>query len=167
MNSPESELFRARGELRPALTAAPTRVKSTCVFASEASPVLNLGGTAGVGELHVREIEPGVPGGVKVVPIYDRSELIRRSIDNLKSTLLEITLTVSLIILIFLWHFPSAMIPVITIPIAVLLSFIPFRMLGITANIMSLGGIAIAVGALVDAAHRRASDRRPLHLVCA
>jgi copper/silver efflux system protein len=86
------------------------------------------------------------------VPIYDRSELIRRSIDNVKSTLAEVTLTVSVINLIFLWHFPSAMIPVITIPIAVLLSFIPFRMLGITANIMSLGGIAIAVGALVDAA---------------
>jgi len=100
----------------------------------------------------LREIEPGLPEGVKVVPIYDRSELIRRSIDNLRSTLIEVTLTVSLIILIFLWHFPSAMIPVITIPIAVLLSFIPFRMLGMTANIMSLGGIAIAVGALVDAA---------------
>jgi Cu(I)/Ag(I) efflux system membrane protein CusA/SilA len=100
----------------------------------------------------LREIEPGLPEGIKVVPIYDRSELIRRSIDNLKSTLVEVTLTVSVIILIFLWHFPSAMIPVITIPIAVLLSFIPFRMLGMTANIMSLGGIAIAVGALVDAA---------------
>jgi len=100
----------------------------------------------------LREIEPGLPPGVKVIPIYDRSELIRRSIDNLKSTLLEITVTVSVIILVFLWHFPSAMIPIMTIPVAVLLSFIPFRMLGITANIMSLGGIAIAVGALVDAA---------------
>ncbi|MGB7847341.1 MAG: CusA/CzcA family heavy metal efflux RND transporter [Candidatus Acidiferrum sp.] len=98
------------------------------------------------------ELEPGLPTGIKVVPIYDRSELIRRSIDNLKSTLVEVTLTVSVIILIFLWHFPSAMIPVITIPVAVLLSFILFRMLGITANIMSLCGIAIAVGALVDAA---------------
>jgi copper/silver efflux system protein len=100
----------------------------------------------------LREIEPGLPPGIRVVPIYDRSELIRRSIDNLKTTLVEITLTVSIIILIFLWHLPSAMIPILTIPIAVLISFIPFRMLGITANIMSLGGIAIAVGALVDAA---------------
>ncbi len=100
----------------------------------------------------IKEIEPGLPSGVKVVPIYDRSDLILRSIDNLKSTLVEVLLTVSLIIFLFLWHVPSAMIPVITIPIAVLLSFIPFRMMGITANIMSLGGIAIAVGALVDAA---------------
>ena len=100
----------------------------------------------------IREIEPGLPAGMKVVPIYDRSELIQRSIDNLKSTLIEIMITVAFVILLFLWHIPSAMIPVITIPIAVLISFIPFRMLGVTANIMSLGGIAIAVGALVDAA---------------
>jgi len=100
----------------------------------------------------LREIEPGLPTGVKVVPIYDRSELILRSIENLKSTLVEVLIAVSLIILLFLWHLPSAIIPVITIPVAVLLSFIPFKMLGISANIMSLGGIAIAVGALVDAA---------------
>jgi len=100
----------------------------------------------------IRDIEPGLPPGVKLVPIYDRSELIQRSIDNLKSTLLEVIVTVGLVILLFLWHIPSAIIPVITIPLAVLISFIPFRLLGITANIMSLGGIAIAVGALVDAA---------------
>lgn len=100
----------------------------------------------------IREIEPGLPAGVSIVPIYDRSELILRAIDNLKSTLLEVTLTVVLVIFIFLWHPPSAMIPVITIPIAVLLSFLPFHLLGINANIMSLGGIAIAVGAMVDAA---------------
>jgi Cu(I)/Ag(I) efflux system membrane protein CusA/SilA len=100
----------------------------------------------------LREIEPGLPPGVKVVPIYDRSELIQRSIDNLKSTLLEIVVTVALVILLFLWHIPSAIIPIITIPFAVLISFIPFRLMGLTANIMSLGGIAIAVGALVDAA---------------
>ena len=100
----------------------------------------------------LREIDPGLPPGVKVVPIYDRSDLIQRSIDNLKSTLIEIIITVVLVILLFLWHIPSAIIPVITIPLAVLISFIPFRLLGITANIMSLGGIAIAVGALVDAA---------------
>ena len=100
----------------------------------------------------IREIEPGLPPGVKIVPIYDRSDLILRSIDNLKSTIFEVILTVALVILLFLWHIPSAIIPVITIPVAVLLSFIPFRMMGITANIMSLGGIAIAIGALVDAA---------------
>ncbi len=100
----------------------------------------------------IKEIEPGLPSGVKVVPIYDRSDLILRSIDNLKFTLIEVILTVSIIVLIFLWHIPSALIPIMTIPIAVLLSFIPFRMMGVTANIMSLGGIAIAIGALVDAA---------------
>jgi Cu(I)/Ag(I) efflux system membrane protein CusA/SilA len=100
----------------------------------------------------IRDIEPGLPAGVRIVPIYDRSELIQRAIENLKSTLLEVTFTVVLVIFIFLWHPPSAMIPVITIPVAVLLSFLPFRLLGINANIMSLGGIAIAVGAMVDAA---------------
>jgi Cu(I)/Ag(I) efflux system membrane protein CusA/SilA len=99
----------------------------------------------------MREVERGLPRGVRVVPIYDRSELIRKSIDTVKATLLEIMLTVAFVILLFLWHVPSALIPIITVPIAVLVSFIPFRMLGITANIMSLGGIAIAVGALVDA----------------
>ena len=99
----------------------------------------------------IRQIEPGLPLGVKIVPIYDRSELIRRAISNLKWTLAEVIVTVVLVILLFLWHIPSAAIPVITIPVAVLISFIPFRGLGITANIMSLSGIAIAIGALVDA----------------
>lgn len=100
----------------------------------------------------IKEIEPGLPRGVEIVPIYDRSDLIQRAIGNMKSTLVEVLITVSLVILIFLWHFPSAIIPVITIPVVVLISFIPFRMMGVTANIMSLGGIIIAVGALVDAA---------------
>ncbi|HMC58554.1 MAG TPA: efflux RND transporter permease subunit, partial [Candidatus Solibacter sp.] len=100
----------------------------------------------------LKEIEPGLPAGVKVVTVYDRSELIHRSIDNLKSTLLEVIATVALVVLLFLWHIPSAVIPVITIPVAVLIAFIPLRLLGINANIMSLGGIAIAIGALVDAA---------------
>jgi copper/silver efflux system protein len=100
----------------------------------------------------IRELEPGLPAGMKIVPIYDRSDLIYRAIDNLKSTLLEVIIVVVLVIFLFLWHVPSAIIPAITIPIAVLVSFIPFRLMGITANIMSLGGIAIAVGALVDAA---------------
>jgi Cu(I)/Ag(I) efflux system membrane protein CusA/SilA len=100
----------------------------------------------------IREIEPGLPSGVKIVPIYDRSDLILRAIDNLKSTVVEVLITVALVVFIFLWHIPSAIIPVITMPIVILLSFIPFRMLGVTANIMSLGGIAIAIGAMVDAA---------------
>ncbi len=100
----------------------------------------------------LREIEPGLPPGVKVLPVYDRSDLILRAIANLKVTLVEVIVTVALVILLFLWHPPSAIIPMITIPIAVLISFIPFRMIGVTANIMSLGGIAIAIGAMVDAA---------------
>lgn len=99
----------------------------------------------------IQEIESGLPAGVKIVPIYDRSQLILRAIDNLKSTLVEIIVTVALVVLFFLWHIPSAIIPMITIPVAVLLAFIPFRFLGLTANIMSLGGIAIAIGAMVDA----------------
>jgi copper/silver efflux system protein len=100
----------------------------------------------------LREIEPGLPPGVKVVPIYDRSDLILRSIDNLKTTVIEVLITVSVVVFLFLRHIPSAVIPVITLPVAILISFIPFRMLGVTANIMSLGGIAIAIGAMVDAA---------------
>jgi Cu(I)/Ag(I) efflux system membrane protein CusA/SilA len=100
----------------------------------------------------IKEIEPGLPDGVKIVPVYDRSELIERSIGNVKQTLIEVIATVVLIILLFLWHFPSAVIPIVTIPVAVLLSFIPFKMMGISANIMSLAGVAIAFGELVDAA---------------
>ncbi len=100
----------------------------------------------------IREIEPGLPPGVRIVPVYDRSDLINRAIDNLKWTIIEVMITVSLVVLLFLWHFPSAVIPIITIPLAVLISFIPFRMMGVSANIMSLAGIAIAIGALVDSA---------------
>jgi Cu(I)/Ag(I) efflux system membrane protein CusA/SilA len=98
------------------------------------------------------ELEPTLPPGVKVVTTYDRSELILRSIENLKHTLIEELVIVSAIILLFLWHIPSAIIPIITIPVAVAIAFIPMRMMGLTSNIMSLGGIAIAVGAMVDAA---------------
>ena len=100
----------------------------------------------------IRQIEPGLPEGVRIVAVYDRSQLIRNSIATLKSTVIEVMVTVSLIVLLFLWHIPSALIPMITIPLAVLIAFIPFRAMGITANIMSLGGIAIAIGAMVDAA---------------
>lgn len=100
----------------------------------------------------IRELEPGLPAGVHIVTAYDRSDLILRSIDNLKSTLIEELVVVSLVIVVFLWHLPSAMIPVITIPVAILISFIPMKAMGLTSNIMSLGGIAIAIGAMVDAA---------------
>jgi len=100
----------------------------------------------------IKEIEPGLPPGVKIVTAYDRSDLILASIDNLKDTLTEELIVVAIVILVFLWHFPSAAIPIVTIPLAVLISFIPMRMAGMTSNIMSLGGIAIAIGAMVDAA---------------
>jgi Cu(I)/Ag(I) efflux system membrane protein CusA/SilA len=100
----------------------------------------------------LKDIEGGLPPGVKVVTAYDRSELILRSIDNLKHTLTEELIIVAIVIMIFLWHIPSATIPIVTIPVAVIISFIPMKMMGLTSNIMSLGGIAIAVGAMVDAA---------------
>ena len=98
------------------------------------------------------EIEPSLPPGVKVVTTYDRSELIDRAIDTLKGTLAEELAIVSLVILLFLWHVPSALIPILTIPITVIIAFIPMHALGLSSNIMSLGGIAIAIGAMVDAA---------------
>ena len=100
----------------------------------------------------LHEIEGGLPPGVKIVSAYDRSELILRSIETLKQTLTEELIIVAIVIMIFLWHIPSATIPIITVPVAVIISFIPMKMMGVTSNIMSLGGIAIAVGAMVDAA---------------
>ncbi len=98
------------------------------------------------------ELQPSLPKGVRLVTTYDRSDLIQRSIDNLKHDLtLEITV-VCLVILIFLWHVPSAIVPIITIPVAVLLAFVPMRLMGISSNIMSLAGIAISIGVLVDGA---------------
>ncbi len=98
----------------------------------------------------LKEIQ--LPEGVKIVTTYDRSELIKRSVDTLKSKLIEEMIVVSLVIIIFLTHIPSAMIPILLLPIAVLISFIPMQYMGLTTNIMSLGGIAIAIGAMVDAA---------------
>lgn len=98
------------------------------------------------------EIGPGMPQGVKIVPVYDRSELINRAISNARLTLIEVILTVVLIVVIFLWHFPSAAVPIVTIPVAVLLTFIPLYWAGVSINVMSLAGIAIACGELVDAA---------------
>ena len=100
----------------------------------------------------IKDIEPTLPKGLKIVNTYDRSDLIDRSVDNLKHTLMEELIIVSIVIMVFLWHFPSAIIPIITIPVTVILAFIPIQMSGMTANIMSLGGIAIAIGAMIDAA---------------
>ncbi len=98
------------------------------------------------------DVSTALPKGVKVVTTYDRSELIRRSIGTLKTTLTEEVIVVSVVILLFLWHIPSATTAIITIPISVFLAFIPLYFLGVTNNIMSLAGIAISIGVLVDGA---------------
>jgi len=100
----------------------------------------------------LEDLKASLPEGVEVVTTYDRSELIQKSIDNLKEELILEMIIVSMVILFFLWHFPSALVPIITIPISVLLSFIPMYLWGITSNIMSLAGIAISIGVLVDGA---------------
>ena len=99
----------------------------------------------------IQEITPGLPEGVKIVPTYDRSELIRLSIENLQKTLIEEIVVVSLVVIFFLLHFRSAFVPIFALPIAVVISFIPMYFLKITSNIMSLGGIALSIGVLVDA----------------
>jgi Cu(I)/Ag(I) efflux system membrane protein CusA/SilA len=98
------------------------------------------------------DLAVSLPAGVEVVTTYDRSDLILRALDTLKHELVLEMIVVSLVILLFLWHFPSAIVPIITIPISVLLSFIPLYLLGISVNIMTLAGIAISIGVLVDGA---------------
>src|SRR5690606_27688498 len=98
------------------------------------------------------ELKSSLPSGVEVVTTYDRSDLIHRAVGTLKHELTLEMIIVSLVILVFLLHVPSAMIPIVTLPLAVLISFIPMHFMGISTNIMSLGGIAIAIGAMVDAA---------------
>jgi Cu(I)/Ag(I) efflux system membrane protein CusA/SilA len=100
----------------------------------------------------LRELAPSLPPGVQIVAGYDRSGLIQDSIATLQRDLLEEAIIVSLVIIIFLFHFRSALIAIVTLPIALLVSFIPIYLLGISANIMSLGGLALAIGVLVDAA---------------
>jgi Cu(I)/Ag(I) efflux system membrane protein CusA/SilA len=100
----------------------------------------------------LKELEPSLPAGVKVVTTYDRSELIEHSINTLKHELVVEIIIVSLVILLFLWHIPSAIIPIVTIPVSVLLAFIPMYWMGLNSNIMSLAGIAISIGVLVDGA---------------
>ena len=98
------------------------------------------------------EIKPSLPAGVEVVSGYDRSGLIRVSIETLQRDLLEEAIIVSIVIIVFLFHFRSALIPILTLPIAVIASFIPMYYLHVSSNIMSLGGLALAIGVLVDAA---------------
>ena len=102
-------------------------------------------------KLKITDLEKGLPPGVTIKVSYDRSDLIMRAIETLKKNLLEESIVVSLVILIFLLHFRSALVIVLTLPIAVLIAFITMKLMGVTSNIMSLGGIAIAIGVLVDA----------------
>lgn len=99
----------------------------------------------------LREVRDTLPPGVEIVPTYDRSWLIEESIGTLRRTLIEEAIVVSIVILIFLFHFRSALIPILALPIAVLASFIPMHYMGVPSNIMSLGGLALAIGVLVDA----------------
>ena len=100
----------------------------------------------------LKEMSPYLPKGVAVLPAYDRSDLITRALDTLSHELKIEMIIVSVVILIFLWHIPSAIVPIVTIPVSVLISFIPLYFMGITVNIMSLAGIAISIGVLVDGA---------------
>jgi len=97
-------------------------------------------------------IQPALPEGVELVTTYDRSELIERSISNLREKLIEEAIIVSLVCVVFLWHVRSALVAILTLPLAILLSFVAMKALGVGSNIMSLGGIAIAIGAMIDAA---------------
>ncbi len=103
-------------------------------------------------KLKLQELKKSLPDGVEIKVTYDRSDLILRAIENLRHQLTEEMIIVSVVILLFLWHFPSAFIPIITIPVAVVLAFIPLFGMKLTSNIMSLAGIAISIGVLVDGA---------------
>jgi Cu(I)/Ag(I) efflux system membrane protein CusA/SilA len=99
----------------------------------------------------LQEVQHSMPAGMKIVPTYDRSWLIGESINTLRRTLIEEAIVVSIVIIIFLFHFRSALIPILALPVAVFASFVPMYYLGVTSNIMSLGGLALAIGVLVDA----------------
>jgi len=100
----------------------------------------------------IEEISTGLPEGVRIQAVYDRSELIKRAIDTLKRTLAEEALIVALVCVVFLMHARSALVAIVMLPVGVLMAFIAMHALGINANLMSLGGIAIAIGAMIDAA---------------
>jgi len=120
-----------------------------------------------VKEKIARDIGPSLPPGVKIVTTYDRTDLIGRSIDTLKEEITKLAVAVSAVCIIFLFHLPSAMVVIITLPIAIIISFICMHFLGVSSNIMSLSGIAIAIGAMVDAsiimvenAHKKLEERQ-------
>ena len=100
----------------------------------------------------LQELQAGLPEGVKIVPAYDRSGLIERAVDTLKEKLLEESIVVAVVTALFLFHLPSALVAIFTLPVAILIAFLVMHAQGINANIMSLGGIAIAIGAMIDAA---------------
>ena len=100
----------------------------------------------------LNELKTSLPPGVEIVPVYDRSKLIDRAVDNLTHKLVEEFIVVALVCALFLWHLRSALVAIIALPLGVLFAFVVMRYQGINANIMSLGGIAIAIGAMVDAA---------------
>ncbi len=97
------------------------------------------------------DIAPSLPKGVKIVTTYDRSDLINRSIATLKEEIAKLAIAVSVVCVVFLFHLPSALVVILTLPVAIIMSFILMLYLGVTSNIMSLSGIAIAIGAMVDA----------------
>ncbi len=112
-----------------------------------------------------RDLAPSLPKGMKIIPTYDRSDLIQRSINTLKEEILKLTIAVSVVCVVFLFHLPSALVVLLTLPIAIIASFICMYYIGVTSNIMSLSGIAIAIGAMVDAsiimvenAHKRLEE---------
>jgi Cu(I)/Ag(I) efflux system membrane protein CusA/SilA len=100
----------------------------------------------------IAEIGPGLPAGVSIEAVYDRSELIHRAIETLKRTLLEESVIVALVCFVFLLHARSALVAILMLPVGILMAFIAMRLLGMSSNLMSLGGIAIAIGAMIDAA---------------
>ena len=98
-----------------------------------------------------KDIQPSLPKGVKFVTTYDRSDLIHRSINTLKKEIITLSIAVSVVCIVFLFHLPSALVVILTLPVAIIISFIAMYYIGVTSNIMSLSGIAIAIGAMVDA----------------
>ncbi len=111
------------------------------------------------------DIQPSLPKGVKIITTYDRTDLIHRSIDTLKDEIIKLSVAVSAVCVVFLFHLPSALVVILTLPVAIIISFICMYYIGVTSNIMSLGGIAIAIGAMVDAsiimvenAHKKLED---------
>ena len=111
----------------------------------------------------LEKLKPSLPPGVEIVPTYDRSSLIKRAVDNLQEKLIEEFIVVALVCLVFLFHLRSAFVAIVSLPLGVLMAFIVMYYQGVNANIMSLGGIAIAIGAMVDAAVVMIENAHKLH----